>query len=135
MVEMLYGKINPALCRTTNAYQRALAMLTAEYGSLQDDDAWKIFYTTQIHPLRNIVHHHKKNTLPVSFAQATLYLQEALRLGIRMLIRLYIMQSQGRYDILTKDLPAAIAPKDLLNVALEKLATDDNSLLNMILEN
>lgn len=135
IVEMLYGKINPTLCSKTNAYQRALAMLTAEYGSLQEDDEWKIFYTTHIHPMRNIVHHHKKNTLPVSFVQATIYLQESLRLGIRMLMRLYIMQWQGRYEILTKDLPAATTPKELLNVSLEKLATGDNTLLERILEN
>lgn len=134
-LEMLYGRIDAALCKTTSLYKRAFAMIIAQYGILNETDEWQIFYTNQIHPLRNIVHHHKKNDLQISKQQAKFYLQESIRLGIRMLMRLYILKADGRFENLLVNFSKNVSPKELLNISLEKLADGDNSLFEKILSN
>lgn len=136
IIEMLYGRISPKLCTTTSPYERSLAMINVEYGLLEETDKWQIFFTKQIHQLRNIVHHHKKNNLEISFEEAKIYLQESIRLGIRMLIRIYILKSQNRLEKITNELiPTKLTPKELLNIALEKKYDGDDSLLEKILSN
>ena len=135
VIEMLYGRISSKICKSTSHYNRALAVIQSEYGNLNEDDAWFIFFTEQIHPLRISVHHHKSNDLQISLQEAKIYLQESTRLGIRILMRLYILNSMGKLEDVKEGLPLNIKPKEILNLALEHKYHGDHSYMEKILTN
>lgn len=143
-LEMLYN-VSPKVfkdesTKTSSLYQRAFALINAEYGPLEQTDAWYKFYCEssesvelEIHKIRKIVHHLKVYDAGTNADQAIIYLQESLRMGIRLLGRLYhFKHSPGRnktFDEKSLNLP----PKELLNLALHRLINSDNQLLENIL--
>ena len=65
--------------------------------------------------------------------QAIVFLQETLRMGIRVLSRLYHLKSLERFDKILDEGSLNLSPKELLNLALHRLFNGDNKLLEKIL--
>jgi hypothetical protein len=134
-LEMLYGRIDSGICNNSTMYTRAFAMITAIYGELPEEDGWRIFFTQKILELRNIVHHNTTDDFPDSLDQAIIYLQESIRNGIKMLMRLYLLKTDCRSKSLLSYLDKIVTPKEFLNLSLERFTNGDNALIKMILSN
>jgi hypothetical protein len=125
--EMLFGRISPKTCSSTHMYDRARLALEFIYGDLYED--WYNFFTLKIHSMRNIVHHHKENGLDISLDEAVIFLREPIRIGLRLLLKLYITWSEHKILQVRQNYPKQISPKELLNVAIERFSQGDTSLI------
>lgn len=143
-LEMLYN-VSPKIFKgeineKSSLYQRAFAMIDAEYGPIkQTDDLYRFYCESsdkielEIHKIRKIVHHLKEYNAKTNADQVIVYLQETLRRGIWLLGSLYHLKFLERYNTLLDEVSLNLSPKELLNLALHRLFNGDNKLLEKIL--
>ncbi len=143
-LEMLYN-VSPKIFKEelntgSSLYNRAFAIIDAEYGPIKQTDDWYKFYCEsndeielEIHKIRKIIHHLKEYNAKTNAEQVIVYLQETLRMGIRLLSRLYHIKSLEKDNKIFDEVSLNLSPKELLNLALHRLFNGDNKLLEKIL--
>jgi hypothetical protein len=133
-MEMLFDGLPKRVTLQTTRYDRALQVLRFCEGDGLDP-AFDTFYQHQVHSLRNAVHHHALRDSDIDLDDVKVRMQVALMMGIRLLMRLHrlevdanlgeLKQAEGWQDL---------APKDLLNVCLDRQAGGDSDPLRVAMK-